>query len=108
MGDEHEVYGRQIANLHSRLSQSLKHKKPAREIWIDYYVFPSDLQEKTGVANESHAHLAICYQDWLVRFSASGSHGRAPHQLPELTGAFAHCGTLDCLSEHGKVLVLSR
>jgi len=87
-------------NFHSRLAQPFQHKKPAREVWIDDDVLAADLEKKTGMANESHAHLAICDQNRLMGFSDSGSHGRAPYELPKLSGAFAHRRTFEGLSQH--------
>ena len=71
MGDEHQIDRRQITEPHSRLAQSFQHKKPAREVGIDYDILAAHLQEKTGMTNESHAHLAVRHQDRLVRLSNS-------------------------------------
>ena len=75
MGDEHQINRRQIADPHSRLAQSFQDKKPAREVGIDDDVLAAHLQEKTGMANEGHAHLAIRYQHRLVRLADSRRHG---------------------------------
>src|SRR6185312_6485934 len=107
MSDEHEIDWRQVPESNSRLSQSLQHKKPAREIGIDQDILATHLQEKAGVSNESHTHLAIGYQDRLVRLSNSRCHCRAPYQASELPGALAHRGTLDGLSKHKKLLAPS-
>lgn len=98
MCNEHQIDRRQIADPHSRLTQSFQDEKPAREIGIDHDVLATHLQEKTGMAYEGHTHLAVRYQDGLVRFSNSRRYGRTPYELPELPGAFAHRGTLDGLS----------
>jgi hypothetical protein len=104
VGNEHQVNCRQIPELDSRLAQSFQYKQPAGKIWVDDDVFAAHLQKKTGMANEGNSHMTIAHQHRLVRLSASGCDGRAPHQLAELAGALTHCRTFDGLSKHKKLL----
>jgi hypothetical protein len=102
MGDQHQINGRQIAEFYAGLAQSFQHKKPSREVRIDYDVLAAHLQEKTCMTNESNPHLAIGDQNRLVRFADSRGHSGVPYELPKLPRALAHSRTLDRLSQHKK------
>jgi len=57
--DEHQIHRRQIAQIHSRLTEAFKNEKPARKIGIDDDVLASDLKEEAGVSDKGHPELAI-------------------------------------------------
>lgn len=95
VGHQHNVNGRQIAKLHTRLPQSLQNEEPARKIWIDNHVLPTDLDKKAGVSNESEAHLSIAYQRWLVGFAGPGNDCRMAHQAAEGAGTFPKSRVLE-------------
>src|ERR1700680_1510629 len=52
MRNQHQVNGRKVAKLISRLEQALWQKQPARKMGIDSDILAADLSEKAGVADE--------------------------------------------------------
>ena len=59
MGDQHQVNGREIVDLHAWLPQSLQHKQPASKVRINQDVLSADLHEEAGMPDKGHAHLPV-------------------------------------------------
>src|ERR1700691_5192072 len=93
--DQHQVDGRQIAKIHTRLLKPLQHEQPACEVGINNYILATRLDEETGVADESHSQFSIAYQFWFVSFSRARSNRRVMHQTPEGAGTLAKDGVLE-------------
>src|SRR5207248_6211216 len=89
MGDQDQINSGQVAYLQTRPSKPFKDKQPAREVRIDDNVLACNLEEKTGMADESYTHLPIGYQPGLVSTTSSGSDHGVAHQGPELPGTLA-------------------
>lgn len=89
MRDQHQIHRRKVADLDPRLPQPFEHKKPVGKIGINHYVLATDLQEKSGVSDESDSHLAIRNQDRFVGLTNPGGNCRMTDQASELAGATA-------------------
>ena len=98
--NQHHIDGRQISDSQAGPPQALQHKKPARKVGIDDNALPAHLQKETGVADESHAQLAVGDQARLMSLAAAGSHDRVPHQASEVGGALAQGWIAKCLLDH--------
>src|SRR5581483_266030 len=108
VSDQNNIDRRQIANHHSRPPQPFQDEKPTGKVRIDHDVLAANLQEKTGMTNKSHAHLAVRDQNRLARLALPRSDCRMPNQPPKLSGALAHCGAFNGLSQHWhKLLALT-
>jgi hypothetical protein len=98
VGDEHNVDGREIAKLDSRLAQAFENEEPTREIGIDYDIFTADLEEEAGVADESDTHLPVGDKLWAVSFAGQRADGRMAHQAAKSAGALTQSRILEsCL-----------
>ena|SRR5258707_385784 len=100
MSDEHQIDGRKIIDSDPRPPQSFQDKQPAREVWINHDVFSADLQEKSGMANESDTQLAIGNKFGLMRFANARGDGGMPYELPKLLGALAQSRIFERLFQH--------
>src|SRR6266496_1114707 len=100
--DQNQINGREIVDLHSRLPQSLKYKKPARKIWINEDIFSADLHEKAGMPDKCDPHLPVWHQFRFMRLAAARGDRRMPDQLAKCSGTLAKSGILESLFQHGK------
>jgi hypothetical protein len=100
MGDQNQINRRQIAYLQPRLPQALQDEKPARKIGIDENILLADLEKKAGVADESHAHLAVAGKPRLMSMPGSRSDDGVAHQAAELPGTLAKRGILQGILQH--------
>ena len=94
MCNQHQVNGRQIAHPQARLPQTLEDEEPARKVGIDDNILAANLEEETGMTDESYAHLAAGRQLGLVGVAGPGSDRGAPHQAAELPGTVAESAIL--------------
>src|SRR5271157_5893634 len=108
VGYEHEVHGRQVARVQSRLTQTFKHEKPAREIRIDNDVQAANLQKKTGVPDEGEAELTLCNQLRFVNFAGTRCDRGMPYQARELAGSLAESRVFQGRLQHSLNQVSSR
>ena len=92
MRDQHQVDGRKVSELHSRLAQTLQHKQPAREIGIDDDVLAAHLDEKAGVPNKRQAQISVADQFGFVSLANSWSNRGVAYQTAKRTRAFAENG----------------
>ena len=95
MCDQDQINWGQVAYLQTRLSKTFQDKQPARKVRINDNVLAADLEEETGVADESHTQLAIGYQPRLMSTTSPGSYHRVAHQRTELPGTLAERGILE-------------
>ena len=86
---EHEVHGRQVAQVQSRLTQALQNKQPAREVGIDDDVQSANLQKEAGVSDEGDAEFAVRNQFGFVGLAGARGDRGMPHQARKLTGSLA-------------------
>src|ERR1700720_3562380 len=95
VGNEHQVNGREILNLQAGPAQAFQHKQPAGKIGINDDVLAADLQEETGMADESQPQLTVESQLRFVGLASAGSDGGVPHQTAKLARALAQCRIVD-------------
>ena len=89
MRHQHQIDGRQISHPKSGTPQPLQHKEPAREVRIEHHALPAHLHQEAGMSNERDAQFAVRGKTRHMRLPAKRSHGRMPHQAPELRRALA-------------------
>ena len=77
--------------MQAGLAKALQNKKPAGKVGVDGDVHTAHLEEKAGMADEGHTHVAIRDQLRLVGFAGAGRDCGMPHQARELTGSLAKC-----------------
>ena len=91
VGDQNQIDRGQVAYLQARSSQAFEHEQPAGKIGIDENVLAADLEKETGMADESHTHLAVADQFGLwvrpVRGVTAESRTRLPNCRARLRSA---------------------
>ena len=93
MRNQHRIDRRQIAQPQPRPAQSLQNENPAREVGVDKNVLAANLEEETGMSDESNAELFARGQDRLTRLPGARRQRRAAHQRAELPGLTSKCGS---------------
>ncbi len=88
---EDHIRRRQIAQVQTRLPQAFKHEEPARKVGINDDVMSADLQEETGMSDESDAEFTIRNQCRLMRLSGTRCDRGMPDQARELACTLAQC-----------------
>jgi hypothetical protein len=100
MGNQNQINWRQVAHLQAWPPQALQDEQPARKVGIDENILPADLEEKTGVADESHTHLAVGNEFRLMSATGPRSDHRVPHQAAELPSPRAKRRILQSILQH--------
>ena len=98
--DQDEINRRKVGDAQTRTTQPLQHKEPPREIRINDYALPPNLQKEARMSDESNTQLSIGDKVRLVRLTGARSYRRVAHQAPELGGALAQCRIAKSLLDH--------
>ena len=89
---QHNIHGRQVAQVQSGLAQAFENEEPAREVGIDDDVLSADLEKKAGVPDEGDAQLAVRNQLRFVSLPGAGCDRGMSHQARERAGSLAQRG----------------
>src|SRR5882724_2712053 len=85
VSDQHIIDGRQVFDAVARNEQPLQYEQPLREIGIDDDILSADLQEKSGVSNESDGEVFAVDQHRFAGLAGAASPRRMADQSSKLT-----------------------
>src|ERR1019366_7836074 len=89
--NQHRVDRRQLPQLQPRTAQPLENENPAREVGIDQDVPAPDLEEETGMSDESYAQLATAGEHRLTGDASARRQSGAAHQSSKLPSFTTDC-----------------
>src|SRR5450631_3695212 len=102
VGEEHEVYLRQVSDAQTGMTEAAQDDQAAGEDGVDEYIAASDLDEERRMSNERDAKLGGWCRDVLLLLSRNGvESGLAdePGELPELV----NFGGVTRIEVHGQL-----